>query len=147
MEDSSARQCNTCKAPVSDIGTKHCLRCNRCTLGFDHHCKYVNNCVGVKNYKYFLGLLVSVGIYEIVMSCVYISYFINESQTPDPIMTFVALGLAKALIFLCFVGYLLGFHLFLIRMKMTTYDYLTARRNKTNYVNPTKNLSDTNIQT
>jgi palmitoyltransferase len=28
----------------------HCMRCNRCTLNFDHHCKYLNNCVGSQNY-------------------------------------------------------------------------------------------------
>jgi len=103
--------------------------------------------VGAKNYKFFLGLLISVEIYEISMTYIYIAYFVNESSAPDPIFIFVGLGLIKSLIFLCFAGYLLGFHLFLMRINMTSYDYITTKRNKTKIVNPTKNLSDTSIQT
>jgi hypothetical protein len=37
---------------------KHCRRCNRCRCGFDHHCRFINNCVTSANYRaFFFGCL------------------------------------------------------------------------------------------
>jgi NADH:ubiquinone oxidoreductase subunit 3 (subunit A) len=30
---------------------------------FDHHCKWLNNCVGKKNYKYFLGSVIGASVF------------------------------------------------------------------------------------
>jgi len=48
--------CNFCEAHVQEK-TKHCGRCNRCTAKFDHHCVWLNNCVGWTNYRAFFKLI------------------------------------------------------------------------------------------
>ena len=48
--------CTVCNTHVKPR-TKHCGQCNRCAEIFDHHCKWLNNCVGAKNYRFLLQLI------------------------------------------------------------------------------------------
>ena len=36
---------------------KHCIICDKCCYEFDHHCFWVNNCIGKNNYISFILLL------------------------------------------------------------------------------------------
>ena len=38
--------------------TSHCKSCNACVRVYDHHCTLTNNCIGKRNYKYFILMVV-----------------------------------------------------------------------------------------
>lgn len=48
--------CHSCNI-VKPARSKHCSVCDRCYVLFDHHCVWINNCVGLYNYKWFLMYL------------------------------------------------------------------------------------------
>ncbi|XP_041722695.1 palmitoyltransferase ZDHHC16A isoform X3 [Coregonus clupeaformis] len=59
--------CKKCVIP-KPARTHHCAICNTCILKMDHHCPWLNNCVGHFNQRYFFSFCVAM-----TLGCIYCS--------------------------------------------------------------------------
>ncbi|XP_012674803.2 palmitoyltransferase ZDHHC9 [Clupea harengus] len=118
------KYCYTCKI-FRPPRASHCSICDNCVDRFDHHCPWVGNCVGKRNYRYFYMFTLSLSlltIYIFAFDIVHVvlrsvdSGFVNTlKETPGTVLEVVV----------CFftlwsvVG-LTGFHTYLISLNQTT---------------------------
>ena len=62
--------------------TKHCLICEKCIDNFDHHCFWVGNCIGKKNFSLFFNFLIYV-IFNTLFNFTITTYYVfTEMSTP-----------------------------------------------------------------
>lgn len=66
LRDMLEELCNTCLSKVQ-VTSRHCNRCNRCCDHMDHHCKWLNNCIGKLNYPHFIASSVFFMFYEVLI--------------------------------------------------------------------------------
>eukprot|EP00439_Symbiodinium_sp_Y106_P060290 s857_g8.t2 len=118
------RKCKWCLKYKPDR-THHCRVCRMCILKMDHHCPWIYNCVGFRNYKYFFLLLVYTNIDCVLVVSTMLPSVRAGTQPTTPFMTMFLLIFGETLAgFLCvLVTMFLGFHIYLMLQAMTTIEF------------------------
>jgi len=136
------RSCHLFKPPR----TSHCRSCDNCIIRFDHHCKWVGQCVGQKNYGFFYSLVFSLFfscIFYIIYSLYYIIYeakkFKNKENYSKLILWgFCVIELYNIIMVVGFVGNLFFLHTYLQFYNKTFYEHLKKKFSYIPGMNPFK---------
>jgi len=136
--------CVVCRT-VREMRSHHCKECGRCVRRLDHHCPWIDNCVGLGNqrsfYCFIVSLLVTIASYYRVFA-----YYVADVVFPALSWSGVGQALASAsrswslgpqlrpmlvlltaafdVIWLVFVGMLVVRHTAYMCVNVTTYEVL-----------------------
>ncbi|KAL7979927.1 hypothetical protein Chor_004396 [Crotalus horridus] len=120
--DGSIRFCDRCQLIKPDR-CHHCSVCAVCVLKMDHHCPWVNNCIGFSNYKFFLLFLAYSLLYCTFIATTVFKYFIKywtTEPTSGHSRFHVLFLLFVAVMFLVSLLFLFGYHCWLVSQNRST---------------------------
>ncbi|RNF25815.1 uncharacterized protein Tco025E_02070 [Trypanosoma conorhini] len=126
--------------------SKHCGVCDKCVPGFDHHCRWLNACVGEGNYKAFcafmgtawcgMAFIFAIGLYVLVDA------FTAREKYEDLLhrryhashykvyLVFLFIPLLMCALGICVLGHLIIFHVYLCSTHKTTYQHMVDKRER-----------------
>jgi hypothetical protein len=124
--------------------SRHCKFCDKCVHRFDHHCRWLNNCVGSGNYRDFVAVLVSTLLFtslQLVLSAVLIVRYFRSSYFPqfkdsigstygpafahEAYVALLCLYCVLLLPVVVLIAQLLQFHVVLLSRQQTTFEFVS----------------------
>lgn len=120
------KYCNTCEI-FRTPHASHCARCDNCVDGFDHHCRWLSNCVGSRNYRRFLLFVLFAILLSLYIDIVIITHFIHK-RTLCSIAVNVTAGvlIAYTLLFTVLMSLLFFYHISIIGRGLTTAEHIRS---------------------
>ncbi|XP_029017140.1 palmitoyltransferase ZDHHC12-B-like isoform X2 [Betta splendens] len=123
------RRCGFCLLQ-QPMRAKHCQTCKRCIRRFDHHCPWIENCVGERNHRWFVVYLL-VQLLALLWALHIALSGISASDSWDlwfRVNGFLLAALGVVGVFSVVVVVLLGCHLYLVSINCTTWEFMARHR-------------------
>lgn len=123
------RRCRYCLV-LQPLRARHCRDCGRCVRRYDHHCPWMENCVGERNHPLFvayLALQLVVLLWGLCLAWSGLRFFrpwgLWLRSTGLLFSTFLLLSF-----FSLVVSLLLASHLYLVASNTTTWEFISSHR-------------------
>lgn len=143
------RYCRHCKG-FKPLRTHHCQQCMKCVLKMDHHCQWLLTCIGLRNYKYFMNMLVYANFSLIFLVIIFSRCVADVALNPyiDGITIYlILLNYVLTIVMLGLVFGFTSFHFWLILTGKTTLEYCEKdKKNKEKQKPDEKNESFRNLK-
>ncbi|KAI3457346.1 hypothetical protein Pfo_014009 [Paulownia fortunei] len=119
------RICNIYRPPRS----RHCVVCDNCVEKFDHHCPWIGQCIGLRNYRiYIIFLFMALVFFAYIFAFSFQKIQHRMSKNDTGLMELLrncpeTLALASFSIAAAwFLGGLTCYHLYLVALNQTAYE-------------------------
>ncbi|KAM6430930.1 palmitoyltransferase ZDHHC12 isoform 2-T2 [Liasis olivaceus] len=122
------RRCGYCM--VKPLRAKHCQSCHHCVRRYDHHCPWIENCIGERNHPLFvlyLGVQLAVLLWALQVAWSGLNF---QPFSWTWLQSNLLLLLSLLLIIVCtvVVMLLLASHLYLVSCNTTTWEFMSRHR-------------------
>lgn len=143
--DGGFRFCSKCKCWKPDR-SHHCSVCGKCILKMDHHCPWFSECIGFKNYRYFIQFLIYCEVYLIYVTWmsgwILLEFFLYDKYPIKDFSFHILFVFCLGMVFTFCIFIFGGFTVYQLLKNKTTIESYELQRYKRHGQHIMKNVFD-----